>query len=81
MNYSHFVSLNVGKKTFDASLMSLEEKELAYGIFDNTPEGICGLLAWVSSHGLLLTKTLLCAENMGSYVINLSMEALPTVLI
>ena len=27
MNYSHFVGLDVGKKTFDASLMSADEKE------------------------------------------------------
>ncbi len=26
MNYSHFVGLDVGKKTFDASLMSADEK-------------------------------------------------------
>lgn len=76
MNYSHFVGLDVGKKTFDASLMSLEEKELAHEMFDNTPEGICGLIAWVSSHGLKLSKTLFCAENMGSYVIDLSMGSI-----
>ena len=29
MNYSHFVGLDVGKKTFDASLMSAAEKELS----------------------------------------------------
>jgi len=28
MNYSHFVSLDVWKKTFDASLMSADEKDL-----------------------------------------------------
>ena len=27
MNYSHFVGLDVGKNTFDASLMSSDEKD------------------------------------------------------
>ena len=40
MNYSHFVGLDVGKNTFDASLMSAEEKELSHKSFDNTQEGI-----------------------------------------
>lgn len=40
MNYSHFVGLDVGKKTFDASLISADEKELSHKSFDNTPEGI-----------------------------------------
>ena len=39
MNYSHFVGLDVGKKTFDASLMSADEKELSHKSFDNTSEG------------------------------------------
>ena len=30
MNYSHFVGLDVGKKTFDASLMSRRRKELSH---------------------------------------------------
>ena len=42
MNYSHFVGLDVGKKTFDASLMSADEKELSHKSFDNTPTGIFG---------------------------------------
>lgn len=45
MNYSHFVGLDVGKNTFDASLMSSDEKELSHNSFDNTPEGIQSLLA------------------------------------
>lgn len=40
MNYSHFVGLNVEKNTFDASLMSADEKELSHKSFDNTQEGI-----------------------------------------
>lgn len=36
MNYSHFVGLDVGKNTFDASLMSAVEKELSHKSFDKT---------------------------------------------
>lgn len=75
MNYSHFVGLDVGKKTFDASLMSLEEKELTHKTFINTPEGICGLLDWISSY-VPLESTLFCAENMGSYVTDLSLASI-----
>ena len=39
MNYSHFVGLDVGKKSFDASLVSLDQ-ELSHHTFPNTPEGI-----------------------------------------
>ena len=38
MNYSYFVGLDVGKKTFDASLMSADEKELSHKSFENTPD-------------------------------------------
>ena len=64
MNYSHFVGLDVGKKTFDASLMSADEKELSQKSFDNIPEGIQSL-----------SKLLFCAENMGSYVTELSVSS------
>ena len=39
MNYSHFVGLDVEKKTFDASLMSADEKELSHKSFDNIQLG------------------------------------------
>lgn len=54
MNYSHFVGLDVGKKSFDASLLSLEETELGHRCFANTETGIRSLLAWVGSYGIAL---------------------------
>ena len=75
MNYSHFVGLDVGKKTFDASLMSVDEKELSHKSFDNTPEGIQSLLDWIAGYHLSLSKLLFCAENMGSYVTELSVSS------
>ena len=51
MNYS---GLDVGKNTFDASLMSADEKEVSHNSFDNTPGGIQALLAWIASHQLSL---------------------------
>lgn len=73
MNYSHFVGLDVGKKTFDASLMGLEEKEIDHKQFANTEAGIKELLSWVSSYNLSFQNLLFCAENMGSYVTQLSL--------
>ena len=75
MNYSHFVGLDVGKKTFDASLMSAAEKELSHKSFDNTPEGIQSLLDWIAGYHLSLSQLLFCAENMGSYVTELSVSS------
>ena len=63
MNYSHFVGLDVGKKTFDASLMSADEKELSHKSFDNTPTGIQSLLDWIAGYHLSLSKLLFCAET------------------
>lgn len=71
MNYSYFVGLDVGKKSFDASLMTLEEKELSHHSFANTESGIHTLLAWVKSHVVSGSEILFCAENMGSYVTTL----------
>ena len=75
MNYSHFVGLDVGKKTFDASLMSADEKELSQKSFDNIPEGIQSLLDWIAGYHLSLSKLLFCAENMGSYVTEVSVSS------
>ena len=75
MNYSHFVGLDVGKNTFDASLMSSDEKELSHNSFDNTTEGIQSLLAWIADHQLSLSEILFCAENMGNYVTELSVSS------
>ena len=75
MNYSHFVGLDVGKNTFDASLMSADEKELSHNSFDNTPEGIQSLLVWIANHQLSLSEILFCAENMGNYVTELSVSS------
>src|SRR3712207_7692626 len=75
MNYSHFVGLDVGKKTFDASLMSADEKELSHKSFNNTPEGVQSLLNWIAGYHLSLSKLLFCAENMGSYVTELSVSS------
>lgn len=40
MNYSYFVGLDVGKKSFDASLMSSDEEELGLRRFANSESGI-----------------------------------------
>ena len=71
MDYSYFVGLDVGKKSFDASLMSCNDEELSHRRFVNTESGIHGLLDWVYSHVPSGSGILFCAENMGSYVTTL----------
>ena len=55
--------------------MSADEKELSHKSFDNTPEGIQSLLDWIAGYHLSLSKLLFCAENMGSYVTELSVSS------
>ena len=75
MNYSHFVGLDIGRNTFDASLMSANEKELSHKSFYNTPAGIESLLDWIAGYQLSLSALLFCAENIGSYVTELSVSS------
>lgn len=72
MNYSYFIGIDIGKKTFDASIVNLDEKELSYKQFKNSREGIISLLKWSKTAGCTTSDTLFCAENMGSYVALLS---------
>jgi len=58
-----------------ALLMSADEKELSHKSFDNTPTGIQSLLDWIAGYHLSLSKLLFCAENMGSYVTELSVSS------
>lgn len=55
--------------------MSADEKELSQKSFDNIPEGIQSLLDWIAGYHLSLSKLLFCAENMGSYVTELSVSS------
>ncbi|WP_440441281.1 hypothetical protein [Phocaeicola coprocola] len=57
--------------------MSSDEKELFHNSFDNTPERIWSLLAWMANHQLSLSEILFCAENMGNYVTELSVSLFP----
>ena len=74
MNYSHFVGLDVGKKSFDACLVSLDQ-ELSHHTFPNTPGGIEELLHRVKQRGVEVETALFCAENMGSHVIDLCLSS------
>lgn len=74
MNYSHFVGLDVGKN-FRCIINVRRRKELSHKSFDNTPTGIQSLLDWIAGYHLSLSKLLFCAENMGSYVTELSVSS------
>lgn len=73
MNYYHFIGLDLGKLSFDATILTKEEDSIAYSRFENTPQGMIELIKWAKSFQVDLRTILFCAENMGSYVSNLSL--------
>ena len=75
MNYSYFVGIDLGKKTFDASLISREEKEVSHCRFDNTKDGITKMLSWISNNKVDFREVLFCAENMGNYCYDLALSS------
>ena len=71
-----FVGLDVGKKNFRCIInVRRRKKSCLTSLFDNTPTGIQSLLDWIAGYHLSLSKLLFCAENMGSYVTELSVSS------
>lgn len=68
MKFSYFVGLDVAKLTFDATILDIEKKEVAYSQFNNNGKGVLEMLKWVRSFMIPLSQTLFCAEKMGTYV-------------
>lgn len=75
MNYFWFIGIDLGKTSFDASILSNEEQEIAHKQFKNTEEGVAKMMAWLTSHKVDICKTLFCAENMGKYTSVLALFA------
>lgn len=75
MNYFWFIGIDLGKTSFDASILSNEEQEIAHKQFKNTEEGVAKMMAWLASHKVDIYKTLFCAENMGKYTSVLALFA------
>jgi len=67
MNYFWFIGIDLGKTSFDASILSNDEQEIAHHQFKNSDEGMTKMMAWLASHDVDTTKSLFCAENMGKY--------------
>lgn len=73
MNYFHFIGIDLGKESFDATILTKEEDLISHSQFENTPQGVAELIKWVKSFKIKLTSSLFCVENMGSYVSHLSL--------
>lgn len=71
MNYYHFIGLDLGKMSFDATILTNEAAQVSHSQFDNTPKGMVQLMKWVKSFKVDLHTTLFCAENMGTYASHL----------
>lgn len=67
MNYFWFIGIDLGKTSFDASILSNDEQEIAHHQFKNSDEGMTKMMAWLASYDVDTTKSLFCAENMGKY--------------
>lgn len=75
MNYYWFIGIDLGKTSFDVSILSKDEQEIAHGRFKNTEEGMVAMIAWLASNEVDTTQTLFCAENMGKYTSVLALYA------
>lgn len=67
MNYFWFIGIDLGKTSFDASILSNDEQEIAHHQFKNTEEGMSKMMAWLASYDVDASQSLFCAENMGKY--------------
>ena len=70
MNYFWFIGIDLGKTSFDASILSNDEQEIAHKQFKNTEEGMANMKAWLVSYEVDTSKTLFCAENMGTVLVH-----------
>lgn len=71
MNYYHFIGLDLGKLSFDATILKKDGTQLSHSQFENTPKGMIKFMKWVRSFKVVLSRTLFCAENMGTYASHL----------
>lgn len=73
MNYFWFIGIDLGKTTFDVSILSSEEQEVAHSHYQNTEAGMQQMQAWLTDNGVQLARALFCAENMGIYATQLAL--------
>lgn len=73
MNYSYYAGLDVGKLSFDVSLINSEQQEIGFSQFPNNKSGLTKLLQWVKSFKIPLSEVLFCTEDMGSYISDISL--------
>lgn len=72
MNF-YYAGLDVGKRSFDVSLVSNEQQEVGFSQFSNNEDGLAKLLKWIKTFKIALSEVLFCAEDMGSYIYDIAL--------
>ena len=68
MNYTHFIGIDVSKKTLDVSVISQQGTTQRQVVIDNTPTSLTKLLkALDNEKAVVLEQTLFCLEPTGHY--------------
>lgn len=75
MNYLHFVGIDLSKKTFDASVITAGCDEVDHFQLANTASGMLSLLTRLEKLGIQPGNVLFCAEDMGTYTLELCLLA------
>lgn len=76
MKFTHFIGIDVSKKTFNAAFLSLGMNAIrAESCFDNTAKGFKLFYRWVIEHlgKSELSQLLICMEHTGLYDLELSL--------
>ena len=69
---SYYAGLDVGKRSFDVSLVNNEQQEVGFSQFTNNEDGLAKLLRWIKTFKIALSDVLFCAEE-GSYISDIAL--------
>lgn len=70
---SYYAGLDVGKRSFDVSLVNDEQQEVGFSQFTNNEDGLAKLLKWIMTFKIAPSDVLFCAEDMGSYISDIAL--------
>jgi transposase len=70
---SYYAGLDVGKLSFDVSLVNSEQLEIGFSQFTNNEDGLVKLLKWIKKFKIAISDVLFCAEDMGSYISDIAL--------
>lgn len=67
MSPHNYIGIDIGSKTFVSGLLITPEAKIPTEEFANTPEGFETFLAWLKSHQITPSNSIICMENTGVY--------------